>query len=62
MRIDRRGDHQKGTALIEYCVVCVALVTALFVPLPNIDTSLLNYFMDVLRQFQSHTTVLISMP
>lgn len=62
MRIDLSSDNQKGTALIEYCVVCVAVVTALFVPLPNIDISLLSYFLDVLRQFQSHTTVLISMP
>lgn len=53
---------QAGSVIIEYCVVTVAVVVALFIPLPGIDASLLTYLSDALRLFQANSTLLLSLP
>ncbi len=62
MKTNARWGRQSGTAMVEYCVVSLVVVSVLFVPLPGLNDSLLGYLMNALRQFQSHTTYLLSLP
>lgn len=62
MKINRSYAAQRGTVLVEYSVVTLIVVMALFIPLPGFQDSLINLVMDALRQFQSHTMLLLSLP
>lgn len=52
----------RGSSSVEYCVVSAVVIATLFVPLPGLDESLVNTFLMALKQFQSNTTYLMSMP
>ncbi|MFK8078029.1 MAG: hypothetical protein AB8B84_15690 [Granulosicoccus sp.] len=62
MKARNQYKDQSGSAIVEYCVVTVVVVAALFMPLPGIDASLVTYLSDALRLFQSHSTMLLSLP
>lgn len=48
--------------MVEYSVVTLVVVGVLFLPLPGLQDSLVATVMDALRQFQSHTLLLLSLP
>lgn len=54
--------QQRGVAMVEYSIVTLIVVGVFFLPLPGLQDSLLNTVMDALRQFQSHTLLLLSLP
>jgi len=56
-----RRMHQ-GSTSVEYAVVSLIVITVLFLPLPGLDESLVSTFVMALKQFQSNTTFLMSMP
>lgn len=55
--------YQSGAAAVEYTVVTLAVITALFVPLGG-DGSLsgVGLLLQGLRNFQMHSTYLLSLP
>lgn len=53
---------QAGSASVEYVLVTLAVMTALFFPVPGLDVSIVDYFLDALRGFQANTTYLLSLP
>lgn len=55
-------ERQSGSASIEYTVLTLVVVTTLFVPLPGLGESLVETVVSALRQFQSNTTYLYSLP
>ena len=54
--------RQKGSAMVEYSIVTLVVVFVLFTPLPGLQESLVATMLSALRQFQSHTTLLLSLP
>lgn len=62
MEVNKAGCLQKGTVMVEYSVVTLVVVMILFIPLPGLQDSLITIVMDALRKFQSHTTLLLSLP
>lgn len=54
--------HQRGAAMVEYSVLSVIVVASLFLPLPGMDQSLVDFLLSALRQFQSNTAFLLSLP
>ena len=62
MKTNKIECFQAGTVMVEYAIVTLVVVTVLFLPLPGIQDSLITTVMDALRQFQSHTTLLLSLP
>ncbi len=56
------GLHQRGSASVEYVLLTLTVVGILFLPLPGMDESLVNTLVSALRQFQSNTTFLLSLP
>jgi len=58
---DRRGE--RGAASVEYAVVTAFVVTVLFIaPVTPAGDSALEFVMKALRQFQHHSTYLLSLP
>lgn len=57
-----RSCRQAGSASVEYVVLTVAIVAALFLPLPGLGESLVSMMVTALRDFQANTTYLLSMP
>lgn len=53
---------QRGSASVEYVLITLVVVATLFLPLPGLDESLVNTLVAALRQFQSNTTYLYSLP
>ena len=51
-----------GSASVEYSVITLIVITVLFLPLPGLEESLVSSFVTALKQFQSNTTFLMSMP
>ena len=62
MRINPFGSSQRGAALVEYSIVTMVVVMILFLPLPGLQDSLVATILSALRQFQSHSTLLLSLP
>lgn len=62
MPIRRLRGQQRGAAMVEYSIVTLIVVAVLFLPLPGLQDSLVATLMNALRQFQSHTTLLLSLP
>ena len=60
MNVDR--GRQGGGASAEYVVVTTVVVSVLFAPLPGLDGSAVEHLLAALRQFQAHSTFLLSMP
>ena len=56
------GLRQRGSASVEYVLLTLTVVGVLFLPLPGMDESLVNTLVSALRQFQSNTTFLLSLP
>lgn len=56
------GLRQRGSASVEYVLLTLTVVGILFLPLPGMDESLVNTLVSALRQFQSNTTFLLSLP
>lgn len=54
--------HQSGSASIEYIVLSAMVISALFIPVPPFDVSLVDWFLDTLRAFQANSTYLMSLP
>ena len=54
--------RQIGAASAEYVVVTGVVVSVLFAPLPGLDGSLVEHVLAAFRQFQAHSTFLLSMP
>lgn len=55
--------HQTGAAAVEYTVVTLAVITALFVPLGGEGSlSGVGLLLQGLRNFQMHSTYLLSLP
>jgi len=54
--------RQSGSAITEYCVVSLAVVVTLFVPLPLLEDSLLDTAIKALKMFQANTQLLVSLP
>ena len=54
----------RGSASVEYALVTSVVIIALFVPIDGAagGQSAVGMLMDALRQFQSHTTYLLSLP
>ena len=54
---------ERGAASIEYALVTVVVVTALFITpvTPEGDTAV-EFVLEALRRFQHHTTYLLSLP
>jgi hypothetical protein len=59
---NQMGCWQAGAVMVEYSVVTLVVVMVLFLPLPGLQDSLITTVMDALRQFQSHTMLLLSLP
>ena len=62
MEMSKATCFQRGAAMVEYSVVTLVVVGVLFLPLPGLQNSLVATVMDALRQFQSHTLLLLSLP
>ena len=62
MKVNSAKHDQRGAAMVEYSVVTMVVVAVLFLPLPGIEGSLVATLMDALRQFQSHSMLLLSLP
>ncbi|MFT6878206.1 MAG: hypothetical protein ACI9XK_004765 [Granulosicoccus sp.] len=62
MQINKVGCLQRGAVMVEYSIVTLVVVMVLFLPLPGLQDSLITTVMDALRQFQSHTMLLLSLP
>lgn len=62
MKNNRVDGLQRGAVMVEYSIVTLVVVMALFLPLPGLQDSLITTVMDALRQFQSHTLLLLSLP
>ena len=52
----------QGSASVEYSVITEILIAALFLPMPGLDDSLVSTLVTALKQFQSNSTFLMSMP
>jgi len=53
---------QCGAASIDYIVLTLAVVAMLFAPVPGLDDSLVGALVTALREFQSHSIYLLSLP
>ncbi|MFT4729927.1 MAG: hypothetical protein ACI9UN_004449 [Granulosicoccus sp.] len=62
MQTSQVGRLQRGAVMVEYSIVTLVVVMVLFLPLPGLQDSLITTVMDALRQFQSHTMLLLSLP
>jgi hypothetical protein len=62
MKINQVIFLQNGAVMVEYSIVTLVVVMVLFLPLPGLQDSLIATVMDALRQFQSHTMLLLSLP
>lgn len=51
-----------GSTSVEYSVITLIVITVLFLPLPGLGDSLVSTFVSALKQFQSNSTFLMSMP
>jgi len=54
--------RQSGAVLTEYVVTSSIIIAVLFLPVPGIGVSVVELVINALNDFQSHSTVLLSMP
>lgn len=54
--------RDSGSALAEYLIVTGVVTAALFLPIPGIGLSAVDFVIQALNGFQNHTTVFLSMP
>lgn len=54
--------RQRGAAAVEYTLVTLLVVAALFAPVGDTDASLVERLLDAFRGFQAHSIYLLSMP
>lgn len=47
---------------VEYLVVTILMMFALFLPVPYLDGSVVDWVISALKGFQNHNTVLMSLP
>lgn len=52
----------RGAASVEYAVVTAAVIVALFVDIPGLGVSALEYALDALRGFQRSSSYHLSLP
>ncbi len=57
-----RPKRQRGYILAEYVLVTAILVAALFLPVPTLGTSVVDWLLDAIRGFQANSTYLLSLP
>ncbi len=53
---------QQGNASVEYVMVCLILIVALFSPVLGGDQSVMGLFMDRLAGFHENSSFLLSLP
>ncbi len=53
---------QAGHATVEWMVVMLAMMAALFVPIPGTDQSAAGLLMDSIRGFHANSSYLFSLP
>lgn len=59
----RCGNLQKGSVMVEYTVVTLIVITVLFVPLGGEGSlSAVGLLLQGLRNFQMHSSFLLSLP
>lgn len=56
------NSKQKGHASIEWVVVTLIMVVALFAPIPGEDQSVVGMLMVAMRDFYASMTLLLSLP
>ncbi len=62
MNRDTYSNSQFGSATIEYVVLTGAIVIALFLPIPLLGVSALEWVFESLRAFQAHSLYVLSIP
>jgi len=58
--MDRR--RQSGVVSVEYVLVSLVVAGALFLPMPGLQSSIVDILLEALRGFQANTTFLLSLP
>lgn len=58
----RAGKGQRGQATVEWCVVTLAMVFALFVEIPGYNQSAMAIMGAALRGLYRHVALLLSLP
>ena len=61
-RSPRAARRHRGAASVEYAIATMAVIVAVFVPLPGFGVSAFELALDALRRFQAHSTYLLSLP
>jgi len=54
--------YQSGSVLTEYIITSSVVIAALFLPVPGLGVSAIELVVKALNNFQSHSTVMLSMP
>jgi len=61
-RIRKFHTHETGSVLSEYVVITGMVIAALFVPIPGLGQSAIDFLIISLNAFQSHSIGLLSLP
>ncbi len=54
--------RQHGSVITEYTITTAIVITALFIPIPGVGLSAVDFVIQALNGFQDHSTVFLSMP